>query len=115
MERVAAFFMNYDKEIIRILTEAGDRGLQVQKIARHVFNSSNSFFCEVNFDDVYRYVQQFLKRNSKNPDSIIEKADAWGCYHLNFQSQETQQLMLQFREEPEEVKTPQEDLSLSLF
>jgi len=108
--------MNYDKEIIRVLTEAGDKGLQVQKIARHVFNASNSFFNEVNFDDVYHYVQQFLKRNSNNPDSIIEKADAWGCYHLNYRSQETQQLMLQFRDEPEEeLEKTQEDLSLYLF
>lgn len=108
--------MDYDKEILRILTEVGDGGLSVSKISRHVYNSCNSFFNVVTFEEVHRYVSQFLLRNSKNPDSIIEKAER-GIYHLNYKSQETQQLMLQFREETScsEQETKAEDRSLSLF
>ena len=36
--------MEFDKEILRILMEAGTEGLSLQKVARHVFNAFNSFF-----------------------------------------------------------------------
>lgn len=108
--------MNYDKEIWRVLTEAGMNGLSVQKIARHVFNASNNFFETVTFEEVHTYVQQYLLKNSKNPDSIIESTGVRGIYRMNPASQESQQLMLLFRdEEPEEPATPHEDKSLSLF
>ena len=70
--------MNYDKEIWRVLTEAGMNGLSVQKIARHVFNASNNFFETVTFEEVHAYVQQYLLKNSKNPDSIIESTGVRG-------------------------------------
>ena len=41
-DTVIGFILNYDKEIWRVLTEAGMNGLSVQKIARHVFNASNN-------------------------------------------------------------------------
>ncbi|MBQ6681172.1 MAG: hypothetical protein IJM78_02970 [Prevotella sp.] len=108
--------MVYDKEILRILTEVGSRGLSVAKIARHVHHACNSLFVPIDYDDVHRYVAQFLLRNSKNPDSIIEKTDR-GIYRMNLKSQETQQLMLQFAAHDEDTvqETPAEDLSLSLF
>lgn len=108
--------MNYDKEILRILTEVGDRGLSVAKVSLHVYNACNSLFTMVSYEDVHRYVAQYLLRNSKNRDSIIEKTER-GIYHLNLKSAETQQLMLQFQDEaPEETVSPQtDDLSLSLF
>ena len=108
--------MNYDREILRILTEVGDRGLSVAKISRHVHHACNSLFTPIDFEDVHKYVAQYLLRNSKNPDSIIEKTDR-GVYHLNLRSQETQQLMLQFavHQDETESKNEPEDLSLSLF
>lgn len=36
--------MNYDSEILFVLTEAGEKGLSVKKIARHVFNNCNGLF-----------------------------------------------------------------------
>ena len=36
--------MQYDKEILRVLAEAGNEGLSVQKVSRHVFNACNSLF-----------------------------------------------------------------------
>ena len=108
--------VDYDKEILRVLTEAGEKGLSVSKISRHVYNSYNSFFTVVTYDDVHRYVSQYLLRNSKNPESIIEKNER-GIYHLNFKSQVTLQLMLQFTDNviESEQESKNEDCSLSLF
>ena len=108
--------MNYDREILRVLVEAGSEGLSVQKISRHVHYACNSFFNVIDFDELHRYVAQFLLRNSKNPESLIEKTDR-GVYHLNMKNTQTQQLMLEFKETPteevQEVST--KDLSLGLF
>jgi hypothetical protein len=60
-------------------------------------------------------VAQYLLRNSKNPDSIIEKTER-GIYHLNMSSKATQQLMLAFREDDsDDTPAPVQDLSLGLF
>ena len=106
---------NYDREILKILTEVGERGLSIAKLSLHVYNACNTLFASTGYEDVHRYVAQYLLRNSKSPDSIIEKAER-GIYHLNLRSKETQQLMLQFVEELQPVaeEKPQ-DLSLSLF
>jgi hypothetical protein len=112
--------LNYDKEIINILGEANDKGISAMKIACHIYNDYNSFFDLVDFDTIYHYVSQFLMRNSKNPDSIIEKADSRGRYCLNLNSNETQQLMFEFENgtgdnNSEEEQKPSQDLSLLLF
>ena len=52
--------MQYDKEILRVLAEAGSEGLSVQKISRHVFNACNSLFNSLNQEDVHKYVQMYL-------------------------------------------------------
>ena len=62
----------YNNEILKVLAEAGNDGLSVKKIARHVHNAHNTLFSNVSFDEVYAYVGQYLKRNSKCADSIIE-------------------------------------------
>ncbi|RKW60063.1 MAG: hypothetical protein D8B52_05065 [Prevotella sp.] len=107
----------YDKEIFKVLTEAGVEGLSVQKIARHVFNSCNSFFEVITFEEVHAYVSRFLLSNSKKPNSIIERTAYRGVYHLNFNSRQTQQLMLQFIEEIEENTSEpvKEEETRSLF
>lgn len=108
--------MDYDRNILKFLTEAGEQGLSVQKLTRHVFNACNTFFEPISFEDVHRYVQSFLLRNSKNPDSIIERTDTRGNYRLNPDNQESRQLMLLFLDDvPEEAPKQQEDQSLSLF
>ncbi|WP_028898193.1 hypothetical protein [Prevotella sp. HUN102] len=108
--------MQYDKEIIRILLEAGEDGLSVQKISRHVFNACNSLFSPIEQKDVHAYVQQYLIRVTKNKNSIIEKTQK-GIYRLNLDNQETQQLCLQFTDEKEadNVQEKEVDNSLSLF
>ena len=108
---------NYDNTILKVLAEAGDTGMSVQKIARHVFNASNSFFEPVAYDDVRRYVQQYVLRNSKGTDALLLNNGQRGTYKINPNSAQSQQLMLMFSDDEDEDtgKCDDKDLSLSLF
>lgn len=103
--------MNFDAEILKVLTMAGNSGLKTEKVARHVFNACNSMFVPLNYKDVHAYVTQYLIKNSKDPQSIIEKSEKHGVYRLNFNSKQTQQLLLNFlpHESVEERKNDQID------
>jgi hypothetical protein len=111
--------VSYDQQILKILTEAGERGLSVQNISRHVYNLNCTFFNQPNYEDVRGYVQQYLLKNSKSQQSLVESTGQRGCYRLNTSgSKDAQQLMLQFRDETvvdDEQSTSQQDLSLDLF
>ena len=110
--------MGYDKQILNILMEAGDRGIGVQTIAKHVYNMNRTFFVTPDFEEIRSYVQQYLLRNSKSSQSLIESTGRRGYYRLNTTgSADARQLMLDFREqgEPKEGERPQQDLSLDLF
>ena len=107
--------MQYDKEILQVLIEAGCEGISVQKISRHVHNACNSLFNPLSQSDIHKYVQQFLLRNCKTDTSLVEKTKK-GIYRLNVNNGMTQQLFLQFREDREPVEeTPEKDYSLDLF
>ncbi|WP_449016157.1 hypothetical protein [Prevotella sp.] len=108
--------MQYDKEIIRVLVEAGEEGLSVWKISHHVYNACNSLFHPIIQDDVRKYVQGYLLKNSKLPSSLIERVRK-GIYRLNASNSFSQQFILQFRDEKEDstIEKPTKDLSLSLF
>ena len=111
--------MTYDQQILKILTEAGERGIGVQTIAKHIYNMNCTFFHQPDYEEVRSYVQQYLLKNSKSQQSLIESTGQRGCYRLNTTgSKDAQQLMLQFRDEAvvnEEPSVSQEDLSLDLF
>ena len=111
--------MQYKREIIRVLTEAGEDGLSVPKIAYHVFNSCNSLFRTVSYNEIYRLVATYLVNNSKNRESVIARTDRRGVYRLNLESRETRQLMLQFVDESTANENGdnvfEDDLSLPLF
>lgn len=111
--------MLYEPEILQILTEAGQQGLKTSKIARHVYNACNSLFEEVSYQEVYDSVRQYLFRNSKNPQSFIEKGETRGFYRLNIKEVNSQQLKLRFSDytkENTECDTANEkDTSLSLW
>ena len=110
--------MNYDQQILKVLTEAGDYGVSVQSVVKHVYNMNRTFFSQPDYEDVKSYVQQFLLRNSKSSQSPIERTERRGYYRLNTSgSTDARQLMLQFSEVQEEKKEekPQQDLSLDLF
>ncbi|MBQ4029855.1 MAG: hypothetical protein II624_11915, partial [Prevotella sp.] len=71
------------------------------------------------FEEIRTYVQQYLLRNSKSQQSLIESTGRRGYYRLNTEgSADARQLLLQFRDEKEEEREeekPQQDLSLDLF
>ncbi len=110
--------MSYDQQILRILLEAGERGISVQNISRHVYNMNCTFFVHPDYEEIRTYVQQYLLRNSKSSQSLIESTGRRGYYRLNASgSTDAQQLMLQFSNEQEEKEEekPQQDFSLDLF
>ena len=110
--------MTYDKQILHILTVAGERGINVQAIAKHVYNMNCTFFVHPDLEEIRGYVQQYLLKNSKSNQSLIESTGQRGYYRLNTAgSADALQMMLQFREEQQikEEEKPQQDLSLNLF
>jgi hypothetical protein len=93
--------------------------VSVQAIAKHVYNMNCTFFVQPDFEEIRTYVQQYLLRNSKSQQSLIESTGRRGYYRLNTEgSADARQLLLQFRDEKEEEREeekPQQDLSLDLF
>jgi hypothetical protein len=111
--------LTYDQQILKVLTEAGEYGVSVQAVAKHVYNMNCTFFTQPDYEEIRSYVQQFLLKNSKSNLSLIENTGRRGYYRLNTTgSADARQMMLQFREETVEEKEeekPQQDLSLDLF
>lgn len=113
--------MTYDQQILKVLTEAGERGIGVQTISKHVYNMNCTFFVQPDFEEIRSYVQQYLLKNSKSPQSLIESTGRRGYYRLNtIGSTDAQQMMLQFMEESaeknqESADKSDVDLSLDLF
>ena len=114
--------MTYDRQILRILTNVGEQGMGVRQLAKHVYNENCTLFSQPDFMEIHSYVQQYLLKNSKSSQSLIERTGRRGYYRLNtLNSADARQLALEFRElaaEPDEDKEdekPQKDFSLSLF
>lgn len=114
--------INLDQEIIRVLAEAGDRGLSMKKITMHVYNHVNGLFFSVDFDEVRRLVVNFVNRNARQSGSVIERTNERGIYRLNKCSGDENQLKLDFKDFLESEKDnskssscDDKDCSLSLF
>lgn len=110
--------MNYDREIIRVLAEAGDKGLSMKKITMHVYNRVNGLFCTVDIEEVRRIVANYITRSTRQSGSLIERTCERGVYRLNLACCATNQLQFDFKdfiEENNEEKPSVEDASLSLF
>ena len=104
--------MRYEKDILLLLIEAGEKGLSVGKISRHIFNTHNS----LDVEEVHQEVQQCLVKMSRRTDSMLGKVKK-GVYCINTENQQVKQLRLKFLNEQNETKevSPQADLSLNLF
>lgn len=76
--------------------QAGNKGLKLEKIVRHVYNSCNSIFNPLDYKYVYGLVSQYLIKNSKNPSSFVEKGKGYGVYRINFKSSAMRQMVLDF-------------------
>ena len=110
--------MTYDRQILQILTEVGERGISVQLLAKHLYNLNSTLFFSPDLEDIRSYVQQYLLKNSKSIQSLIESTGQRGYYRLNTENNaDARQLLLAFREPvPEEKEEkPVVDLSLNLF
>ena len=110
--------MTYDRQILQILTEVGEKGINIQLLVKHIYNMNSTLFSSPNLEDIRSYVQQFLLKNSKSAQSLIENTGRRGYYRLNTQNNaDARQLLLAFREPVVEEKEerPSVDLSLSLF
>jgi len=113
--------MSYDQQILQILSEVGERGISVSALSKHVYNLNCTLFSQPDLQDVHQYVQQYLLKNSKSSQSLIESTGRRGYYRLNTQNNaDARQMMLDFRDEIKtenevEEEKPQQDLSLSLF
>ncbi|MBQ8463053.1 MAG: hypothetical protein IJ544_02930 [Prevotella sp.] len=110
----------YEQQILHILSDVGERGISVSLLAKHIYNLNCTLFVQPDLQEVHQQVQQYLLRNSKSPQSLIESTGRRGYYRLNTQgSADARQLMLDFRDEQPteeaESEKPQQDLSLSLF
>lgn len=114
--------MTYDQQILSILSDVGDKGISVQLLSKHLYNLNTSLFAPLNIADIRNYVQQYLLKNSKSPQSLIENAGHRGVYRLNTRNNaDARQLMLEFKnhtaqEDPVESEgNTHPDLSLDLF
>ncbi len=116
--------MEYEKEIIYVLNEAGRKGLSIKKIARHIYNNNNSLFDELSFEDVHKAVAGFLQRNCKKRNSIVERTQKNGTYRIRV-SVRPAQLKFYFDDDDtqdedgmdrvKDDKKSGQDTSLSLF
>lgn len=120
----------YDEQIITILAKAGERGMSVKKVSMQLYNINCTLFSTPDFNDIHKYVQQFLFRNSRLSQSLFCN-EARGIYKLNPNSARAQQLALIFAEQSdyddgseytdnedddkEQSRNTSPDLSLSLF
>lgn len=108
--------MNYGVEILRVLAEAGDKGLSLKKITMHVYNRVNGLFCSVDIGDVHRYVVNYVTRVARQNGSVIERTGERGVYRMNRSCDDANQLRLVFRDDERKQPEPNdEDDSLSLF
>ena len=109
----------YDQQILQILTQVGERGISVSSLAKHVYNQNCTFFHQPDWQEVRQYVQQYLLRNSRQPQGLLERTGRRGYYRLNTRSADARQMMLEFTDNEEEndvkeEKASQEDRSLFL-
>ena len=109
----------YEQQILRILTEVGERGISVALLAKHLYNLNCTLFFQPDLQEIRQWVQQYLLRNSKSAQSLIESTGRRGYYRLNTQnSADARQLVLEFRDEVADEPEPKkfsEDRSLPLF
>lgn len=110
--------MDYDREILHVLAEAGAKGLSLRKITTHVYNRVNGLFSTVSIGDVHRYVASYVIRTVRQKGSVIEHASGHGVYRISESCHDSSQLEFNFKsysDESKEEEPPNEDKSLLLF
>ena len=74
---------DYLNTIVKVLYEAGENGLRLRLLSRHVFNDVNSLFEPVDREDVHDFVARYVPAHAKDSTSMFERC-SHGIYRLNF-------------------------------
>ena len=91
--------MTYDSQILQILTEVGKKGISVQLLSKNLYNLNSTLFYTPDYEEIRSYVQQYLLKNSKSAQSLVESTGRRGYYRLNTQNNaDARQLVLKFKE-----------------
>lgn len=91
--------MTYDSQILQILTEVGEKGISVQLLSKNLYNLNSTLFYTPDLEEIRSYVQQYLLKNSKSAQSLVESTGRRGYYRLNTQNNaDARQLVLKFKE-----------------
>lgn len=112
--------MKYERQLLKVLSEASEKGISVRSIVKHVYNQNCTLFVQPDLQEIHNCVQRYLLKKSKGERSLIERTNRRGYYRLNtLNNADARQLMLEFREQTldkeEKEEKPQVDFSLSLF
>jgi len=83
---------DYTAHIVRILYEAGDDGLRLRLLSRHVFNAVNSFFEPVDREEVHKRVAAFVPAHAQGRSPLFERC-SHGVYRLCHQSEEVRAIL----------------------
>ena len=90
--------MTYESQILKILTEVGENGISVQLLAKNLYNLNTTLFYTPDLEEIRSFVQQYLLKNSKSVQSLVESTGRRGYYRLNTQNNaDARQLMLDFK------------------
>ena len=92
----AYMVLDYQRLIVAVLSEVGDKGLPLGKIARHVYNSSCTFFERPSYEKVYSELAQYLSRQSRMSDGMVKRVGGRGVYALNADWVLLRQMVLDF-------------------
>lgn len=93
--------------VIRIMLEAGNKGISLRYLVLHVYNAYNSLFHPVSKEEVREYVYHLVRNHSMLPTDPFERI-GWGRYRINLRSQKVIQAYIDFSGEQNECKSGEE-------
>lgn len=101
------FVFSMKEAVIRIMLEAGNKGISLRFLVLHVYNASNSLFHSVTKEEVREYVYNLVRNHSTLPTDPFERI-GWGRYRINLRSQKVVQSYIDFNGEQNGCKTEEQ-------
>ncbi len=101
------FFLSMKETVIRIMLEAGNKGISLRYLVLHVYNAYNSLFHPVSKEEVRAYVYNLVRNHSSLPTDPFERV-GWGKYRFNLRSQKVVQTHIDFSDEQKGCKVGEE-------
>ena len=101
------FVFSMKETVIRIMLEAGNKGISLRYLVLHVYNAYNSLFHPVSKEEVREYVYHLVRNHSTLPTDPFERI-GWGRYRINLRSQKVIQAYIDFSGEQNECKSGEE-------